>query len=74
MTEAQPRTFRSDFKRFFLRGLAVLLPSVLTLWILVKAYQFVDSAIAQPINSGIRFSLVEASLQWPAFQEIFDTH
>ena len=71
MTEAQPRTFRSDFKRFFLRGLAVLLPSVLTLWILVKAYQFVDSAIAQPINSGIRFTIIESSLQWPAVQELF---
>ena len=41
-------------KRPFLRGLAVLLPSVLTLWLIVKAYQFIDSAIAEPINRGIR--------------------
>ncbi|MCH2161255.1 MAG: DUF502 domain-containing protein [Phycisphaerales bacterium] len=71
MTEAPPRTFRTDFKRFFLRGLAVLLPSVLTLWILVKAYQFIDIAIAEPINAGIRVGLVETSLQWPAMQEFF---
>lgn len=55
------RTFAGDFKRFFGRGLGVLLPSVLTLWILVKAYQFIDSAIAQPINSGVRAALVETA-------------
>lgn len=45
--------------RPFLRGLAVLLPSVLTLWLLVKAYQFIDLAIAEPINRGIRLAFVE---------------
>ncbi len=55
------RTFTGDFKRFFGRGLGVLLPSVLTLWILVKAYQFIDSTIAQPINSGVRTAIVEAA-------------
>ncbi len=45
--------------RPFLRGLAVLLPSVLTLWLLVKAYQFIDSAIAEPINRGIRAAFIE---------------
>ena len=66
MPDASPKTFRADFKRFFGRGLAVLLPSVLTLWILVKAYQFVDSAIAQPINSGIRAGIAETADRWPA--------
>ena len=47
--------------RPFLRGLAVLLPSVLTLWLLVKAYQFIDSAIAEPINRGIRAAFIEIS-------------
>lgn len=55
------RTFSGDFKRFFGRGLGVLLPSVLTLWILVKAYQFVDSTIAQPINAGVRATIVESA-------------
>lgn len=49
--------------RPFLRGLAVLLPSVLTLWLLVKAYQFIDSAIAEPINRGIRAAFIELSSQ-----------
>ncbi len=55
------RTFSGDFKRFFGRGLGVLLPSVLTLWILVKAYQFVDSTIAQPINAGVRTAIIETA-------------
>ena len=71
MTDEPPRTFRKDFKRFFIRGLAVLLPSVLTLWILVKAYQFIDLAIAQPINAGIRTSMVEVAVRWPAMERFF---
>ena len=65
MADNKPRTFAADFKRFFGRGLGVLLPSVLTLWILVKAYQFVDSAIAQPINAGIRAGVAEGAEHWP---------
>lgn len=51
--------------RPFLRGLAVLLPSVLTLWLLVKAYQFIDSAIAEPINKGIRGAFIQIPKQFP---------
>ena len=71
MPEENPRSFGADFKRFFIRGLAVLLPSVLTLWILVKAYQFVDSAIAQPINTGIRAGILEASMRWSSLGAFF---
>lgn len=52
-----PRTgesFSADFKRFFGRGLAVLLPSVLTLWILWTAFVFVFNNVAEPINRGLR--------------------
>ena len=51
---AHERTFSGDFRKFFLRGLAVLLPSVLTLWIVVQAYFFVDRSVAEPINAGLR--------------------
>jgi uncharacterized membrane protein len=64
MTDPSARTFSSDFKRFFLRGLVILLPSVLTLWIVVKAYQFVDSAIAEPINRGMRAGLTKLIPYW----------
>ncbi|MBX3403341.1 MAG: DUF502 domain-containing protein [Phycisphaeraceae bacterium] len=54
----EDRTFWADFKRFFLRGLAILLPSVLTIWIVVQLYLFVDRQVASPINAGIRASVV----------------
>ncbi|MFG0256811.1 MAG: DUF502 domain-containing protein [Phycisphaerales bacterium JB043] len=52
-------TFSGDFKKFFVRGLAILLPSVLTLWIVVQAYFFVDRSVAEPINAGIRTAVIE---------------
>ena len=45
---------RSNFRQFFLRGLGILLPTVLTIWILVAVFQFVDQKIAQPINTGVQ--------------------
>lgn len=72
MTEHAPRTFSGDFKRFFLRGLVVLLPSVLTLWIVVKAYQFVDGSVAQPINRGVRMLLVKGADLWEPLGDRFD--
>lgn len=50
----QRTSFAADFKRFFLRGLAILLPSVLTLWIVWQAYMFLDRQVAEPINRSIR--------------------
>lgn len=47
-------SFTRDFKEFFGRGLAVLLPSVLTLWILWQAFTFVFNNVAAPINAGLR--------------------
>ncbi len=55
---------RSNFRKFFLRGLAILLPSVLTIWILIAAYGFVQSNIAQPVNSGLR-QLILYVTPWP---------
>ncbi len=43
--------------RFFLRGLGVILPSILTLWILVAAFRFADGNIAAPINARHRFAV-----------------
>ncbi len=33
-------TFAGDFRRFFMRGLAALLPTFITLWLLVKIWDF----------------------------------
>jgi len=53
-----PRTFEGDFKKFFGRGLAILLPSILTLWILWQAFVFVFANVAGPINAGTRAAIV----------------
>lgn len=50
----RPKTFLGDFKQFFLRGLGILLPSVLTLAILWWAYGFLKERVAEPINSAVR--------------------
>lgn len=54
MSKDHPRSFLADFRLFFFRGLGVLLPSVLTLWILIYAALFVQSSVAEPINAGMR--------------------
>ena len=71
MSDPSARTFSADFKRFFLRGLVVLLPTVLTLWIVVKAYQFVDHQIAKPINAGLQLAVVKAARLWEPLQKQF---
>lgn len=43
-----------NFRRFFLRGLAALIPSLLTLAILVWAYFLVYDYVAVPITQGLR--------------------
>ncbi|MFK7883685.1 MAG: DUF502 domain-containing protein [Phycisphaerales bacterium] len=51
-------SFSTDFKRFFGKGLAILLPTVVTLWILWQAIGFVYTNVAQPINRATRLSVL----------------
>lgn len=68
MAQQKRETFWQNFRRFFFRGLAILLPSVLTFWLLIAAYNFVDETIAEPINAGVR----EVVLQFSSYPEITD--
>jgi uncharacterized membrane protein len=52
-------TFWGDFRKFFGRGLAILLPSIITLWILWQLIVFVYSNVGAPINAGIRLAILE---------------
>ena len=45
--------FVSDFRRFFLRGLAAVLPTVLTLMVIIYVFKFVQKYIGQYINFGL---------------------
>ena len=53
------RTFRG----YFLRGLAALLPTVVTIWIFVQCYNFVQDNISVYINRGV-VRLMVASTDW----------
>lgn len=48
-----------------MRGLGILLPTVLTIWILIAAYGFVQYRIAAPINQGVRQAIL-ALTPWPS--------
>ncbi len=58
-TSSTEHSFWADFRKFFGRGLAILLPSVLTLWILWQLGLFVYQNVGAPINRGIRLAVIE---------------
>ena len=64
MTEAKKKSARSNFRKFFVRGLAIVLPSVLTVAILIWAYKLVQDNIASPLNNGVK-QLILATSSWP---------
>ena len=51
--------FGSDFRRFFLRGLAAMLPTLITLMILIYVVTFVDQYIGKYINVGVQWVVVQ---------------
>ncbi|MEM1423735.1 MAG: DUF502 domain-containing protein, partial [Planctomycetota bacterium] len=56
----RPPSFGDDFRKFFLRGLAILMPSLITLALVFWAYDFLYNNIASPINSGVRQAVIAA--------------
>jgi uncharacterized membrane protein len=52
-----------NFRTYFFRGLAALLPTILTVWILVQCYFFVRQKIAVYINRGLVQAVV-ATVDW----------
>lgn len=60
MFRRQKRSFWHDFRTFFVRGLVILLPSLLTLAILLWAYNFLRSNIAEPINWAVQRVVIQA--------------
>ena len=41
------------FRGYFLRGLAVLLPTVLTIWIILWGFDFINDKLSVHIKRGI---------------------
>lgn len=50
-----------DFRKFFFRGLAILLPSILTVALIWWAGQFLWEKIASPINAGVRAAVINVA-------------
>lgn len=48
------KTFLTDFRLFFGRGLGIVLPTVLTLALLLWAFTFLQNNVAEPINRAVR--------------------
>jgi len=49
------------FKSYFLRGLAVLLPTILTIWIFVVGYSFIQANISSHIRDGLNWLMRKAT-------------
>jgi uncharacterized membrane protein len=56
-------SFVEDFRRFFVRGLAAILPTLITLWLLVWAWDFLWQNIGQYIIHFIRLAWYYAGKQ-----------
>ena len=52
-----PKGFWNDFRRFFLRGLAAMLPALLTVVIIIYVFNFVQDRIGHHINRGVIYIL-----------------
>jgi len=51
--------FISDFKRFFLRGLTAVLPTLLTLAIIVWVLTMIQSHVGEHVNAGAQWVVVQ---------------
>ncbi len=56
--------FFEDFRRFFLRGLAAVLPTLITLWLLLHVWDFLWEALGQHIVFGIRWMWLNLGGSW----------
>ncbi len=60
--QAQKKGFWADFKHFFLRGLAAVLPSLLSLVLIIKGYQFISQYVGDYVNRAIIWLIAHAQL------------
>ncbi len=59
--------FANDFKRLFMKGLAALLPTVVTIALLVWAFSWINNHIASPITDWIITFLPDPEEDVPTF-------
>jgi uncharacterized membrane protein len=65
MATAKKKGFVSDFRQFFFRGLATLLPTILTIVLLVKCFEFIQNNISVHITEGVCWVAVKVTEGYP---------
>lgn len=58
-----------QFRSYFFRGMAALLPTILTIWLFVACYNFVQNNISTHINRGLVYMFLYASDRYPAVSD-----
>ena len=53
------RGFIRDFKLFFFRGLAVMLPLLLTVWIIIKVFQFIQNELGKYLDKAAQWVVIQ---------------
>ncbi len=54
-----------NFKDYFFKGIAVLLPTILTIWIFVQSYRFIQDNVSAAINRAVVVVLVNGTNSYP---------
>jgi uncharacterized membrane protein len=54
-----------QFRRYFFRGMAALLPTILTIWLFVACYNFVQNNISTHINRGLVYLILFTTDNYP---------
>ncbi len=54
-----PRRFTRDFKLFFFRGLAVMLPLMLTLMIVAYVFQFIQNKVGRHLDTAAQWVVIQ---------------
>lgn len=57
-------SFAQDFRRFFLRGLALILPPILTVLILLYLWDLLHRKVGEPTNFLIRYAAASVIQEW----------
>jgi uncharacterized membrane protein len=53
-----------NFRNYFLRGLAALLPTILTIWLFVQFYIFIQDKVSTHINRGLVELILWTTNSW----------
>ena len=61
MAATFPSGIMHTYRQVFLRGLATILPTLLTAWFLYACWGFISNTVAGPIANGLKTQLVTTS-------------